>query len=599
MTQQLPLRKELPIEETWDLSLLFADQSLYEEEVASLRSAILQFRDAYQGQLNTVTNIEQALEAYDSIRQRLSPVYNYANLGYQVDKYNTTYEENIQKFSYFYDWMRSQLNFFDSELSAVAPEIMTQVRQGAVGQKYIAFLDAMEREKAILQSPEVEQALSHLQGALSSHSDLYEAMKFQDMVFEPFTVDGTSYPNSFAGFEGEYETHPNAAIRQASWDSFHQGLRQFENTAATNYIKHVQAEKKMATVRGFDSVIDYLLFNQQVDRDNYNRIIDTLMTELAPVMRRYATMLKEEAQLETISLADIKMPFTQGDIPKITIAESEKMIRDAFQVLGEEYLAIVERAFDQRWIDYPMNQTKSTGGFCSSVYPEPGYVLLNWTGLMSEVLVLAHELGHVGHFVMQYHQQPALSPSPSLYFIEAPSTANEVMMCQYLLNQDMDAAAKRSLISEFIARTYFHNMVTHLLEAHFQRKVYTAVDEEQVLNAKVLNRFFRESLEEFWGDAVEINEGSELTWMRQPHYFMGLYSYTYSAGLTVGTQIGLRIAQGDQAAINQWIEVLKAGGTHSPLELAQMADVDMSNDTALRSAIAYVNELLDQIDALK
>src|SRR5699024_2642424 len=145
--------------------------------------------------------------------------------------------------------------------------------------------------------------------------------------------------------------------------------------------------------------------------------------------------------------------------------------------------------------------------------------------------------------------QNVLTPEASLYFIEAPSTANEVIMCQYLLNQPISAEQKRVLIAEFISRTYFHNMVTHLLEADFQRKVYQAVDKGEVLNAKRFNAFFKETLENFWGDAVEINEGAELTWMRQPHYFMGLYSYTYSAGLTIGTQIGQKIAAKDETAI--------------------------------------------------
>ena len=171
-------------------------------------------------------------------------------------------------------------------------------------------------------------------------------------------------------------------------------------------------------------------------------------------------------------------------------------------------------------------------------------------------------------------------------------------MCQYLLSQPLEAAQKRTLITEFIARTYFHNMVTHLLEAHFQRKVLEAVDRDEFLNTDSLNQFFLETLKEFWGDALEINPGAELTWMRQPHYFMALYPYTYSAGLTIGTAVGQKIAAGDQTTIDKWLEVLKAGGTMGPLALAEHAGVSMADAGALRSAIGYVDHLLDQIEAL-
>ena len=172
-------------------------------------------------------------------------------------------------------------------------------------------------------------------------------------------------------------------------------------------------------------------------------------------------------------------------------------------------------------------------------------------------------------------------------------------MMHHLLTQPLDAAAKVNLITEFIGKTYYHNMVTHLLEAHFQRKVYQAVDREEVLNADRLNQFFRESLEAFWGDAVVINPGAELTWMRQPHYFMGLYSYTYSAGLTIGTHMGRAIAGGDSEAVTRWLDVLKAGGSQSAKELAAHAGVDIDSTAALVEAIDYIDQLLDQVESLQ
>ena len=138
-------------------------------------------------------------------------------------------------------------------------------------------------------------------------------------------------------------------------------------------------------------------------------------------------------------------------------------------------------------------------------------------------------------------------------------------------------------------------MVTHLLEAHFQRKVYQAIDNDHLLNAEILNQFFYDTLKEFWGDKVKINPGAELTWMRQPHYFMGLYSYTYSAGLTIGTQVGNRIASGDQETIIKWLQVLEAGGSMTPLELSRAVGVNMENTDALRETIAYVNTLVDKL----
>ncbi|MDO4432765.1 MAG: oligoendopeptidase F [Aerococcaceae bacterium] len=594
MTQTLPLRQDLPIEETWDLTLLFKTQDDYEEAVDVLKQDVLNFVKNYAEQLAQESKLLAALADYEQINRKLSFIRAYGALGYETDKLNAQYEENEAKLAPLFEFVAQQFAFFEPEISQLPESVI----QTTADSPYHYYIEEVMRGKSTLLSKEVEEVLSALGGSIFNQYGQYLTTKFQDLTFDDFEANGKIYSNSFVEFEGDYECHLDPAIRHASWQSFHNGLAKYQHSLAANYISQVQTEKKMATLRGFDSVIDFLLFNQKVSREAYNRQIDVIMSEFAPVMRRYAKLLAQEHGLETVSLADIKMPFTTTPATKISIAEARAMIEQTFEVLGEEYMEIVRRSFDERWIDFPMNQTKSTGGFCSTVYGGPAYTLLNWTGLLSEVLVLAHELGHAGHFSLTNKNQLCISPEVSLYFTEAPSTANEVIMCQYLLNQPVDNAQKRTLITEFISRTYFHNMVTHLLEADFQRKVYLAVDRQEVLNAQKLNAFFKETLEQFWGEAVEINEGAELTWMRQPHYFIGLYPYTYSAGLTIGTQIGQRIANKETDAIEQWLHVLKAGGTMNPLELAQLAGVSMEDATALRSAIQYVDGLLDQVEQL-
>lgn len=599
MTQQLPLRQELPVEETWQLELLFDSQETYEEALGKFKLQLTQFVETYNGKLAEEEVLLASLKDYGDLYQQLYHLSAYASLAYETDKLNETFEINMSQMEDLYEWQAKQLTFYKHQLVELDSAVLEAVSNSEAGAEYKAYLEDLLRKKETFLSQEVEEVLSGLDNSIFNQYRQYLTMKLQDMTFDSFEVEGKTYANSFNGFEGDYEVHPNPEVRKKAWISFHEGLRRFENSAAVNYINYVQTQKKMASLRGFDTTIDYLLFDQKVSNEAYNRQIDIIMSEFAPVMRRYARMLAQEHGVDKVSLADIKMSFSTAEAATISIADSRKMIEEALSVLGEEYSDIVKTAFEERWIDYPMNQTKSTGGFCSTIYNGPSYILLNWTGLMSEVLVLAHELGHAGHFQLTNRNQNILTPEASLYFIEAPSTANEVIMCQYLLNQPISNEQKRILIGEFISRTYFHNMVTHLLEADFQRKVHLAIEKGDVLNASRLNAFFKETLQTFWGEDVEINDGAELTWMRQPHYFIGLYSYTYSAGLTIGTQIGQRIANREEAAIESWLEVLRAGGTLNPIELAAKAGVSMKDGEALRTAISFVDGLLDQMEALK
>ena len=218
---------------------------------------------------------------------------------------------------------------------------------------------------------------------------------------------------------------------------------------------------------------------------------------------------------------------------------------------------------------------------------------------MSDVFTLAHELGHAGHFKACSEAQNYYDNNVSTYVVEAPSTINELLMAEYLkeTNKD-DKRFRRWVLSSQIANTYYHNFVTHLLEAAYQREVYKLVDKGEAVPAEKLNEIFRGVLEKFWGEDVELTEGCELTWMRQPHYYMGLYSYCYSASLTIATQVMKRIRSLGAPAVEDWKKTLAAGSTVDPIEFAKMAGVDITTDAALLDTIEYIGGIIDEIETL-
>jgi oligoendopeptidase F len=215
---------------------------------------------------------------------------------------------------------------------------------------------------------------------------------------------------------------------------------------------------------------------------------------------------------------------------------------------------------------------------------------------MRGCFTLAHEFGHAGHFYLANKNQRIMNVRPSMYFIEAPSTMNEMLLGQHLLGKYKDDVQMRRWVILQLLGTYYHNFVTHLLEAEYQRRVYALAENGSALTAKTLTEVTGSVLSEFWGDTVEIDEGASLTWMRQPHYYMGLYPYTYSAGLTVSTAVAQMIQEEGQPVVDRWLEVLRAGGTMKPLELIKHAGLDMSKPDAIRKAVTYVGSLIDELE---
>ena len=596
MVSKMPNRKDVKTEETWDLKDLFKTEAEYEIALNDLQKLVKDFVNKYKNQITDAESVVEVMKDYAKIYEAIIPLGNYSNLSLSVDQTNEEAQSRANQFGQIAAKLSSDLSFVNSELLALPLDILKEAMN--LDQAYKNYLEKLIKRKPYQLSQETEKVLAAFSAVFDGPSELYDITKMIDIQFPNFKVGNKEYPLSYVSFEGDWESEVNTNKRHAAFNTFSETLKKYQHTTAKTYDMHLQQEKTESDVRGFENVLESLLFDQEVDRTLYDRQIDLITTELAPHMRKYAKLLQKVHGLEKMTFADLKLPLDPTYEPKVTIQESKNYIDQALSIMGADYQNMVDQAYEERWIDFAQNKGKSTGAFCASPYGNHSYILISWTGSMEDVFVLAHELGHAGHFKYTNEEQNVFNTDPSLYFIEAPSTMNEMLLANHLLKNTKDLKFKRWVISSIVARTYYHNFVTHLLEAAYQREVYNIIDAGGNVNASTLNNIKRNVLEDFWGDSVEINDGAELTWMRQPHYYMGLYPYTYSAGLTISTVMSKRILNEGEPAVNEWKEVLKAGGMKTPVELAQMAGVDVTTDAPLKETIAYIGELVDELISL-
>ena len=592
----MTMRKDVPEELTWDLSLIYASEEDMLRDAERMKTMAKTIEDSYKGKLDTPEKINACLDEFRELYTIMELTGEYCELAVSVDYYDTYNQDRNDRIDRLITNLMSRLSFIRTEICAQDEAVLGKALEMASANK--GYLADIIRDKPHQLSAETERVLAALDQSKNVPYQVYNMAKLADMKFPPFKVGDREYPLGYSLFEDDYEYEKDTDVRRAAFSSFSSKLRDYENVTATAYNAQVQNEKAEASVRGFESVIDYLLFPQKVSVDMYHRQIDLIMEKLAPHMRRYAKLLQKIHHLDHMTFADLKIAVDPEYDPKVTIEESKQYIEKGLAILGEDYVDMVKEAYRDRWIDFARNQGKSTGGFCASPYGKNSYILLSWNERMADVFTLAHELGHAGHFKACNSAQSVFDTDVSIYFVEAPSTMNELLMAHYLLKTSDDRRFRRWVLSCMIGNTYYHNFVTHLLEAAYQREVYRIVDEGGSVNAQTLNRIMKETLQKFWGDAVEIDDDAALTWMRQPHYYMGLYSYTYSAGLTVATQVCRRIETEGQCAVEDWKKVLSAGSTKDPAQLAALAGIDITTEKPLLDTIEYIGELISEIEAL-
>lgn len=593
---KLNARKDVPVNETWDLSLIFAAEADFEAAVEKAKALADTLEKTYKNALTTPESIAECLALYEELEILLYQTTSYTSLAVSVDYTDTEAQKKDAKMTALAAEIGSRLSFIESEI-ADAPEELIRAAMDKTGRAK-HYLAEILREKPHRLSAETEKVLAALSPVFNAPYDIYHMTKLADMKFGSFTVNGREYPLGYSLFEDEYEYEADTDVRRAAFRAFSDKLREYENTTAATYNTYLTQQRIMAKQRGFADMFEADLFTDHVTREMYDRQIDLITEKLAPAMRKYARLVGKMNKLDRVTFADLKLPLDAEFDPRVTIGESREYVRSALSVLGQDYADMVDEAYDKRWIDFARNVGKETGGFCSSPYGCNSYILLSWNNRMADVFTIAHEFGHAGHFRLCNGAQSLFDTNVSGYLIEAPSTMNELLLAQDLLRKNTDKRFRRWVLSSLIGHTYYHNFVTHLREAWYQREAMNIIEQGGAVNAETLSGIFRKNLETFWGDAVELTEGCELTWMRQPHYYMGLYSYTYSAGLTLATQAALNIAAEGEGAVARWRAMLEAGSTRDPLGLAAIAGIDLSTPDALEHTIAYISGIIDEIAAL-
>lgn len=587
-------RNDVPKDITWNLKDLYETETLFEEDL----SILLKEAEKLEGLellCMSTSDLEEFLQSYENYLIRLYKLSSFASLDLSVDRINGRLQEREARISDHTAELSARLSYITSDLHKI-PEAKLQ-ELADFSPRYKVFIKDLIRERPHRLGDETEKTLNALSGALELPFETYEMIKLADIHFDDFEVDGKKYPMNYVLYENDYCQSPDTKLRRSAYEHFYKTIGSYSYGIGSGYLSHVKTEKILSRLRGFESVTDFLLFEQEVTRDMYETHLQTMMEKLSPVMQKYAGFLKSYYGLDELYYSDLKALIDADFSPEVSLEQAKKDVEKALLPLGEEYSEIVRGALNNRWIDFAQNQGKSTGGFCASPYGCHSFILMSWTGYVSDTFTMAHEIGHAGHFQLAGEYQNFFSVNPSMYFVEAPSTCNELFLTDYLFDKESSPRNKRYVIASLLGNTYYHNYVTHFLEACFQKRVYDSLDAEKGLTTEGLHEIKKDVLKEFWKDSVIIDDKAGYTWMRQPHYYMGLYPYTYSAGLSLATNAYLALKKGELTT-DDWLKTLKAGGSKSPGELASQVGVDLLKPESLERSISYVDGLVHELITL-
>jgi oligoendopeptidase F len=592
-----PARSDVPVDQTWDLTDLFPDREAWLRACDDVRQQIPKVTAHERRVGESAGRLLEALTAFEELSLRLRRVAAFAMLGVAVEQSNADRQADAARLQQLISEVERDTTFLTDEILALDVESVADFLAAEPGlEPFERLLEMTLRDKPYRLTPETERVLASFGEVFEAPSTVYQRASGADVRFEPATDrDGQAHAVTMGRQMFTFSSSPDTGLRREAYRSVARGFTPYRHTLAASLAAFVRSAVVEAQVRGYPSAIDMDLHHQEVGRDAFDAVLETIGHGIAPHMRRYAGIQQRVLGLDHTRVADIDAGWPGGG-PSVSFERARELILEAAAPMGPEYRGVLERAFAERWIDRADNAGRRGGAFCHSVHGIHPYVFVTWTGGLRGAFILAHELGHAVQGQLAMENNPLSRSRPSLFAIEAPSTFNELLLARHLLAGSDDATFRRRVIKTHMA-TFYRNFVVHLQKALLQRRIYTLVEAGEPVTADVLDREEMEVLKAFWDGSVELTDEDRTIWMHEAHYYMGMYPYTYAAGLSAAVAMfGDLVDEGEPAA-QRWLGFLKSGGSVGPLELFARAGIDMTAPETLRRAVDHVGSLVDELEA--
>ncbi len=594
-----PTRDQVPVAHTWNLADIYASPEAWAADFERVESQVTAL-SAFAGRLGEgAATLLACLSSRETLLQTMERLGAYAALGASVDGTSAPAQAMDARFDALAARVDAAGSFLTTDLAALPEgriESYLAEEQGLAN--FRVLLEEAIRQRDHLLHPETEKTLAALGETMSAPYSIWRMATAVDMTCAPIRdAAGQTIPVSISSYFVWQSQAADREVRRAAAESLAAGLSQRKATLATALATHINHNVTMARLRRYGSATEMILDGQRVPPALYHTVLDVVHDEMAPHVRRLMTLRARLNGIDQLQRYDLEAPLDPEFAPVTTFAESARLIQEALRPLGDEYGAIVSAAFANRWIDLADNVGKRSGAFCAPVYGVHPYVFTTWRDTLRSAFTLAHELGHAGHGALAMRRQSLsnMEAASPIFMIEAPSTANEMLLGRHLLSVTSDTRMRRWIIVQLL-RTFTHNMVTHLLEGHFERRLYALAEAGKPLTLDAIVEEQGAVFERFFAGAVAVDDGARLYWAQQPHFYVNLYPYTYAAGLSCGCAVAELIEHEGQPAVDRWLHMLTLGNTRPPLELLRLAGVDMTSPEPLRMAVRYFASLVDELE---
>ncbi len=593
----LKSREEMNELYTWDLTSMYADDAAQEADAEAVKAMFPKLAE-FSGKLAEGPEVlADALDLIGETARKMSNVYVYAHLKNDQDATNSTYQEMYAKATQLYGQFGETIAYFEPELNTIPEATLTQfIEENDRLKHYQQHLDNMVRGRAHVLPQEQELLLAQASEVFQGASNTFGVLNNADLVFPTITDEEGKEVQLTHSLYSKFLESSDRRVRKETFEKFYSVYDQFKNTMASILSTNIKVNNYDAKVHKFESARQAALFTNNIPESVYDTLVDTVNKRL-DLLHRYVGLRKELLGLEDLEMYDMYTPLL-GDAPiKMTYEEAKSITLEALAPLGEEYLAIMREAFEDRWIDLYENKGKRSGAYSSGTYDSKPYILMNWQDNVNWLYTLVHELGHSAHSYLTHKNQPYTYGSYSIFLAEIASTTNENLLTAYLLDKYEDPQVRLYIINHFLDGMK-GTVYRQTQFAEFEHFMYQSDAAGQPLTQQFLSDNYRELNRKYYGEAVNSDSEIALEWSRIPHFYYNYYVFQYATGFSAATAFSKAILEGQEGALDKYLGYLKAGRSQYPIDIIKTAGLDMTQSDYIDSALDVFEQRLNEFEAL-
>lgn len=588
-------REEIDSKYKWDLSSMFPSDEAFEAGLEELKAYCPKLL-AFKGKISTSAQaLLEYLQLEDQMNLLLYKIINYAERKSDEDTRVAKYQAYVANATSAYTQVGEATSWFAAELLAIPAESVEKFYAEVPALEfYRRKLNKILNQREHTLSAEEEALLARAEELAVQPTNIFSMFDDADLTFDD-AVDSEGKTHKLtSGSFVPLLMDADRVLRESAFKQLYSRFGEFRNTSAAILTSQVKNLQFFSSSRKYASSLEAALAENEIPVEVYNNLIDAVHQNF-PAFYKYVDLRKRVMGLDELHFWDVYTPLVDYVDMKFTYEEACDLIVKALAPMGEEYVSLVKKGLESRWVDVYETPGKRSGAYSAGGKGMNPVMLLNFQGGLDDVYTLIHEMGHSLHTYFSSHNQEITYSDYSIFVAEVASTCNEALLSHYLLEHETDPARHAYILNHFL-EGFRGTIYRQCMFAEFERDISQMNADGVALNAEVLSERYGKLCAEYFGPGIELDEEIKLEWSRIPHFYYNFYVYQYCIGFSAAIALSQRILSEGEPAVKDYIGYLSGGCSKTPIELLRGAGVDMATPDPVNAALKYFGELVDQLE---